>query len=319
MPFRIECKLAGLVVLLGTSLLLTESSSAQQQEAIAQATTASEYTGAPMLVIAGRETCPNCKRLIDQLGGREFGRLTRAMVPLKIDVDEPEWRTWAGKYGRPNGSTLPFVYVVRADGETLHSHSGPMETEQLANVIGSQLQNAGRPLTERQINSIAEAVEEAKQALADDQPAQAIRELAALKRIGDLGQLGSYAKAAVEADQLVGRLVADVQGQIGDVSQRLDSQDDQLKTCFDVVHALRVYGAIPAVKTELAQIVSRIRRERELRDVLQTATEIDRACKLCENSSTLERGIESLKQFVEENPDTPIAELAQAQLEAAGE
>lgn len=291
------------------------SASAQQQEAIDQATAASKITGAPMLVIAGRETCPNCQNLIKTLGQREFARLTSGMIPLKIDVDQPQWREWSGKQGRPNGTTLPFVYVVRADGQTMHSHSGPMEANELANVIGVQLQRAGQPLNERQVSAINDAVEAARTSFEEGKTAQAVRELLPLKRIGELGQIGSYAECAVEADKLVAEMAEQVSQTLETVSQQIDSQENSTEACFQAIQAKRIFGSIDAIDAMINPVLAEIRRERSLRDAMSDAQSVDRACKQCENSSSRQRGLDALQTLIDEAPDSPLAELASKQLE----
>lgn len=282
-----------------------------QQEAIDQAFTAARSTGAPILVIAGRETCPNCQNLIDQLGRQEFARLTSSMIPLKIDVDQPQFQEWARKFGRPDGNTLPFVYIVRADGQTLHSHSGPMDSAQLANVIAAQLQTAGRPLNPRQLETIDQAVAAAREQMEAGNPSQAVRELMPLKQIGELGQIGSYSAAAVQADQFVAELKQDVVDRLGNVTERVESQDDALQACFDVVQAKRIYGSIPAIDSIVNPMLLELRRNRELRETMTEAQAIDRACRQCEGPQTREQGLEALQRMIDESPGSPAATLAQ--------
>ncbi|MEZ6105003.1 MAG: hypothetical protein R3B96_02545 [Pirellulaceae bacterium] len=306
------------LVLLGALVLgnvCATASMAQQPDPIEQALAASRATGAPMLVIAGRETCPNCQNLLKQLGQRDLARLTTGVIPLKVNVDEPQWQAWAAQYGRPNGTTLPFVYLIRADGETLHSHSGPMDSAQLATVLAGQLQLAGRPINPRQAEAISQAVSAAEEAVEQEDPAGAVRELQPLKQLGELGQLGSFAEPALKADELVARLGAQVQERLGDVSQRIESEDDAMQACFDVVQAKRIFAAIPAIDATINPIFTELRRNRDLRETLAQAQAIDRAVRQCEANSTRQRGLEALQRIIDESPGTPAATLAQAQFD----
>lgn len=309
--------LLSLSALLGLGLLFAFASApvAAQQAEFDRALAASRASGTPILVIAGRETCPNCQNLMEQLSQRELAPIAASLVTVKVDVDGAQWPQFVSKFGNPDGNLLPFVYVIRADGETLHSHSGPMDSGDLANVIVGQMQRAGRALNARQLETITQVVAAAKTEIEQGNYGQAVRTLQPLKQIGELGQIGSYAQCAVEADQLVADLNKQVTERLADVSERLASQDQVLEACFDVVQAKRIYASIPAIDAMIDPIVIDIRRKPALREPMSQAQAIDRAVRQCESAQTRARGLEALQKIIDESPDSPSATLAQAQLD----
>ena len=104
-------------------------------------------------------------------------------MSIFVDCDKAEGRACEKKFGHP-GNTLPFVFVVRADGEKLFSHSGYMESMELRAVLVAQAAKAGKVLTAKETALIEKALKEAKRAREKGDAGEAIKPLLALKKLG---------------------------------------------------------------------------------------------------------------------------------------
>ena len=117
-------------------------------------------------------------------------------VPLRISGDSPEGERWVKRF--PYVGKLPVVYVIRADGKQLYTHSGVPKN--LTVFLGQQLKQSGRILPLAQMKRLREAVGAAQRAYFDGDQAQAS------EAIGRYAEIDCFAEPAVLAKQLAGHL-----------------------------------------------------------------------------------------------------------------
>ena len=190
-----------------------------------EAEKAARQSGRPILAVAGRQSCGLTQAWLGHLKEPAMLPLVSQFVNLSIDVDGPDWASWSQKYGRPDGTTLPFVYVLRADGEKLFSHSGPMESNELRQLLAGEAAKAGKPLSAKDAATVEKALAEAKRAHEKGDPGEAVKALAPLKKLGLLGGGGSYAKAAVDANAFVAQLTKEGKALLKEADEKLSSDD----------------------------------------------------------------------------------------------
>ncbi len=80
-------------------------------------------------------------------------------VPVKLDVASKEYAQW--RQDHPSeGNTIPKLFVVRADGETLYGRSGSLNGSELPNMLTRALQNSGRILNSKEATMLTRAADE---------------------------------------------------------------------------------------------------------------------------------------------------------------
>jgi SLA1 Homology Domain 1 (SHD1) protein len=239
-------------------------------------------------------------------------------VPLKVETDGDDWQQWASKY-RPEGNSIPILYVIRADGQMLYGKSGAKEGAELPRFLTEHLGNAGKIFSDQQLQTIRSAVEESNKALTDNDPLAAVKRMEALRKLGTPGKLGSYATAALEADSLYARLVE--QGRTAlKTSQEGLAADDKFMGVLGVVSANRIYGPLPELRKDLVAAERDLGKNAELKDSLKQADALDKALALAGQKGTSQRksGIAALGQVIARFPDGPAAKIAQAKLTELG-
>ena len=222
-----------------------------------------------------------------------------------LNVDAPEYQSWDRRF-RASGSSLPMVYVVRADGEMLYGKGGPIEGAELPKFLLTYRKQAGMGLSGKQVKDLSSALEKSKKAQADGDMATAMRE------INKFAALNSYAAVAVEGKELATKMLEEAKEELKKAEQQLDSSDDALAGAVALLHIIRVYQPFKDLVKSAGQ--ARAKFQKEKRDVLTLAEQLDAAARL-EETKAFDRAIKAYQGIVQRNPDSPAAKLAQERLE----
>ena len=242
---------------------------------------------------------------------RSLAPLVAQFVPLKIETDGDQWGPWARKYSH-EGNGIPIIFVVRADGEKLYGKSGSLGDE-LPRFLAAHLANAGKMFTPAQLAQIQSAVDDAQQAVKEQDPFTAVKRLDSLKKLGTTGKLGSYAAAAASADQLVAQLTADGKAALASAQEQL-SGDDKFAGALGILSANRIYGALPELKKELATAERELRKDGALKEIVAQAEAVDKAAALASTKSGKKAAAEALAKVAAKYPGTPAADTAQKKI-----
>jgi hypothetical protein len=101
-----------------------------------------QQTTTPMFVMLTRATCGNCNHLKGRIAKeQELKDLLKNYAVVDVDVDGPLARQWQQRFPSP-GNTLPFVYLVSANGQGIHATSGALQGEGLPNMLKEGLTKA---------------------------------------------------------------------------------------------------------------------------------------------------------------------------------
>lgn len=234
-------------------------------------------------------------------------------VPLKVDTDGANWGQWARKYA-PEGNGIPIIYVIRADGQKMYGKSGAMNGDVLPKFMTLTLTQAGRIFNEKEFALLEKTVEAAKKSLDAGDTAAAVKSVAMLGKLGPLGNIGSHAKAAVEADALVKKLTEQGKAKLEESRQKISAGSPPFEAVVSLVETHRVYLPLPELKSDLTAAMRELNKDAALREASEQAQALERAMALLETPSAKSRATGALKQIVAKWPDAPVAKLAQEQL-----
>lgn len=234
-------------------------------------------------------------------------------VPLKVETSGEQWQRWASKYP-PEGQAIPFVYIIRADGQKLYGKSGNLLGDALPALLASHLAQAGKMLNEQQLAAVQEAVAAARTALEAGDTATAIKRIHGIQRLGPPGNLGSFAKAALEADQLVQELTEQGKSALQQATEKLADDGTKFEGLLALVETKRVYGALPELKAGATVALRDAAKDADLREWLEQAEALDRARGYLTAPGGQSRAASALKLVVTRYPGSPAAELAEEEL-----
>ncbi len=243
---------------------------------------------------------------------RSLAPLVAQFVPLKIDTQTPEWQAWARKYPH-EGTAIPILYVVRADGTKMYAQSNALPDDALGPFLLASLREAGRILSASELEAIQKAAETARAAQEQGDTFAAVKALAGLKKIGTPGELGSYAASAIAVDQLAAQLNEQGKLALADAEEKL-AGDDPLAGALALVEVKRIYALLPSLKSEVTSAYTQHERDADTKTLLAQAAAFDRAKTLASETRTRRQGIASLERIAAQDANPAIAELARAEL-----
>jgi hypothetical protein len=238
-------------------------------------------------------------------------------VPIKIDTDGDNWAAWGTKY-RHEGTGIPILYVVRANGELAYAKSGAKSGDELPEFLAEHLTTAGAIFSDAQLLQIKSAVEDSNKAVAAGDSWSAIKRIESLKKIGPPGKLGSFATVALEADALYAKFLEEGKTALKTAQEQLAGQD-KFAGVLGIISANRIYGKFPELRKDLVSAERDLSKKTELKEELKQAEALDRAIALLGQNTTKKQAKPALELIVTRFPDTPAAERAKAKLaELAG-
>lgn len=247
---------------------------------------------------------------------RSIAPLVAQFVPLKVETDGPDWQKWASKH-RHEGSGIPILYVIRADGEMIYGKSGSKEGAELPQFLNASLSSAGRILSDQQVVALKSAVDDANKAISEGDTSTAVKRLAILNKFEPPGKVGSHAAVAIEADSLYAKLVEQGQAALKAAQEKL-AGDDKFAGVLEVIAADRIYGTLPDLKKDLVSAERDMNKDAQLKELVKPAEALDRALALASNKNGAKQAVPALQLVITRYANSPAAELAKEKLSELG-
>lgn len=237
------------------------------------------------------------------------------VVPIKLDTGSEVWQTWARKH-KAEGKGIPIVYVVRADGETLYANSGTLNDNQLKILLTAAMNNAGLVLGEKDVNILTEVTKQFQEFRLNGDPKSALKSLKPAKRyLGKSGQVGSYAKPAIDLNQEIRLLVQAANDSIQDVANQVEkakeqSEEEQIRAIQKYLGIKDQYADLKPSKSELSRIYSNLRKNEQMKSLYDSIRILDMAA-AAKSASQKSRYRDKLQKLLETTPFPGIKSRAE--------
>ncbi len=243
----------------------------------------------------------------------EIAPIVAQFVPVKLDVDSPEYREWRSNH-KAEGSTIPKLFIVRADGETLYGKSGSLSGNALPRMLTSALRHSGSILTPRDATTIMETTARFQELKDAGDISRAIKALSKVKRLGVPGKIKSYATSATQLNDLVNEMSKQVADKLAELQKSLEESsaneeaEIRLSTTMAFLRLKNDYGGLQSVKPQILAFQKLLSRK-EHSQLFREARIIDAALSAKTKSST-KRAIEKLGALIESSEIEVIKTLA---------
>ncbi|MEK6233081.1 MAG: hypothetical protein N2C14_00055, partial [Planctomycetales bacterium] len=224
-------------------------------------------------------------------------------VPLRIAADTSEGEKWRKRF--PHVGKLPVIYVIRADGKQLYTHSGV--PPDLAVFLGQQLQQSGRILSRTQMSRLRESVGEAQRSYFNGDQA------AAAEIIARHAEIDCFAEPAMLAKQLSAKLSEQAERALVLAEGKLGTKDRALDGALLMAGIERDYGNLPAVKNLLDALLPKHRANPQTAELLSRAKLLQQAADLFRRDRW-NQAEAKLREIIARYPDTATDALARRQL-----
>ena len=236
--------------------------------------------------------------------------LLAQFVSVHIDSNSTEWHAWDRKYPSQGGS-IPIVYIVRADGESLYAESNSLPGAELTLLLAQTLAKSGKMLSEAQLKKLTDGVAAADKAHEAGDIAAAV--LAAARLAGS----GSYAEAALAADALAVKLADEAQEKIIAADKKLNEESTALQGAVELAAVNRLYRKLPGVVKAVKDVTAKHALDAAGRERFAQAEQFDRAAAY-EDEREAAKAARIYQQLLEKYPSGPAAEQARTRLAALG-
>jgi hypothetical protein len=240
---------------------------------------------------------------------QSLARYAGWFIPLKIETRGEEWAKWTSRY-RYEGSSIPILFVVRADGQQLFGRSGALPGLELLQMINQVLAQAGTVYSDQQLQLLQTTLTRARAAQEAGDVPGAVRELSKLNKLGVPGKLSSFAEPALEVDRLAEQLTEQGRTALAAAKSQLEAEQTAFDGALALAEVRRTYVTLPTLNEEILAELNRMRADDQQRGMLKLAEQLDEARESLQNPAGRRRGLAALERIVAQNPDTRAAALA---------
>lgn len=237
-------------------------------------------------------------------------------VPLKVISKGEQWQQWATKY-KKEGSSIPIIYVVRADGEQLYGKSGALSGDALPELLMSVAQQSGRIFAESECQLLESCNHAAELALNDDRFVDAAIAMAPVSKLGKLGGLQSYAAPAIKANELAKQIGDYSLDALKEAEEKIDDSERFFEGVVELSHISEYYAKFPATKQASGSLLKKVRQDKVQRELLKPAKELVKARFSAgrPKKSDKKRAVKSYELILKKFGETPAGEIARRELQ----
>lgn len=232
-------------------------------------------------------------------------------MPLVLDCNKPEFQGFGGKYSSPGANALPLVYIIRADGEKIHSQSGAPQGDDLPALLNAGLAQAGKLLDAKKLEKMLTVLESANKAFVEGNYPVAI------EKISRYTNTGCFAETAVNIDKLSAQMMDKAKEDLATAEAQLASEEEGFAGALVFASTARKFAKLPGFKALIAPKWKALRAKPETKALLAQADQIDKA-QVQEAKSQPKRAGDIYRQVLAKYPDTASAKFAQERLAELG-
>lgn len=238
-------------------------------------------------------------------------------VPVKLDVNSNEFRSWSKDLKETSkGTGVPYIYVVRSDGETLYGGGGALPGDKLGMMLASTLQNSGRVLSAKEVDTLGTVVERYESSIEAGDIAGAVKALNKTGRMGVPGQIASYAKAANKVNELAKTAATEVVAKLEELGGSIESSEtgDQLTAILASQKLESDYGSLKILKPEFSKFKKALGKNKEISQLVKEAKIIS-AANSASSKTAKKRALEKLQQLIDSTEIDAVKTTAKSALE----
>ena len=246
---------------------------------------------------------------------------TSQFVTVKMATNTPEWREFHRDFkGSFNGSvSIPFIYVVRSDGESLFAGKGTVTVAEMGKLLHQSLSQSGKYFSEQEIKRLTETVQTMTELRDEGETAKSISLLRKVSKLGPPGAIPSYAKPAEQLNSLVNEMVEEGRSRLTPIEESLKVAKDfdeaqKLKLISDFLEVSEQYQGLKPLRTDFVRIKKTMRSEDDFRE-LQKGQETIQKTESAKSKSSIERAIEKVQAIADQRKTGALADQASKAIE----
>jgi tetratricopeptide (TPR) repeat protein len=224
---------------------------------------------------------------------------------INVDIDNEASEMSNVRKLQSVGGTLPFIYLVRADGKLITATSDGSKIP-LDAVLRDGLSNAGRILNATEVRRVETDLKKAQEAVDKQEIARAVTVLTPYSKIE------SYAQSLVKVHKLFTELNEQAQQDMAACKSAFDGSD-RFAAALLICEAQKKYGGLPDAKKTLGEMANQLQKSDEGRACWGQSLALLKA----RDEARLGRknqAIAAYESIVKRYADAPVARLAADEL-----
>jgi len=157
----------------------------------------------------------------------ELKRYTSQFVTAKIETDSAEWGPFHKQYRDEKSFGIPYMYIVRSDGTKLWAGSASMEVPEMGKILHKTLGESGGVISESQAKLLMTTKEKILALQEEGDVDGAIEQLRKVAKVGPLGEIPSFAKAATEMNEIATQMITQGQESLTSIIGKLEAVNSE--------------------------------------------------------------------------------------------
>lgn len=237
-------------------------------------------------------------------------------VPIKLDVDTEEYAQWRRDHNS-EGNSIPKIFIVRGDGETLYGKSGALGGDELPRMLLKALQHSGKILSAKDAEILTAAADQFESLKQAGDIEGAIKSLNKIRKMGEPGKIPSYAASASRINELANQTADELKAKLKEMDTQVagDDNEQRLQSILHYLRLRREYGGLKLIKSDLSVFQKRVTDDDNLDQIYQAARIMDSA-KNAKSKSSRARAADRIRDLIS---TTQIEEVKSAAEKLLGE
>lgn len=250
----------------------------------------------------------------------ELKRYTSQFVTAKIETDSEEWGPFHNEYRDDESSFgIPYMYIVRSDGTRLWAGSASMEIPEMGKILHEKLGESGSVISASQAKLLMTTKEKIEELQELGDIDGAVAQLRKVAKIGPIGEIPSFAKAATEMNDVASALISKGQEQLTDVLKKLEAvkadspEADNVAMMSNFLDVTDTYYGLKPMKLDFMKARKMIKESDGL-SALQRDLKTIRGSESVKSNSSIGKAIGKLELIIEKRESGKVVDIANARI-----
>lgn len=236
-------------------------------------------------------------------------------------TNTPEWREFhrdfKGSY--KGGISIPFIYVVRSDGESLFAGKGTVTVPEMGQILHQSLSQSGTCFSDQEIKRLIETTQRMADFRDEGEMDKSISLLRKVSKLGPPGAIPSYAQPAQQLNDLVNEIVEEGKSRLAPIEKSLKDaknfdEAQKLKLISDFLEVSDQYLGLKPLRADFVRVKKAMRSEDDFRE-LQKGLETIEKSEMAKSKLSIERAIEKVQAIVDQRKTGALVDQAKQAIE----
>lgn len=237
-------------------------------------------------------------------------------------TNTPEWREFHREFkGSYKGSiSIPFIYVIRSDGESLFAGKGTVTVPEMGQILHQSLSQSGRNFSDQELSRLIDTAQKMVEFREEGETDKSISLLRKVSKLGPPGAIPSYAQPAQQLNDLVNEIVEEGKARLVPIEESLKevkefNEAQKLKLISGFIEVSDQYLGLKPLRADFVRVKKAMRSEDDFRE-LQKGLETIQKSKSAKSKTSIQRALEKVQAIVDQRKSGALVDQANNAIES---